>query len=497
MNRTLHRLKGWALTPVHVGDGTTWTPEGFKLVGGVLNRFEPSAVIAGMTEAVRGQYVKMLRQNGLKQAQDFMRKTAQDMDIREKIGVSASSRNDVETLMKGELKRKGEIHPFVRSGDTPILPGSSLKGALRTAWLAKQVDESAKRDIKTKTREGKVGKTSQVSDEMQSRAFEFAKGKTEQDPMRDVGVGDMQISTAGTLIDKAQILNLKDDAVAAGGTKDMQIHCERLAAIADRGAFVAQPLLVEIATLEPPAAKERRDLADTAKRDAGEAQAIPKTSPDFISLRQACNAHHVNLWFGERNHFYKNTGTDVLMDDLLTAFSLPLEVEALKSGLDKRCAWLLRVGRFSHFESKSIEGIRAGEKRAKNGKNGQRRDAEHMEWGGSRTAACGNNNEHLPFGWIILFDADAAPQMPKLGNKSGGMLQTSNRSAAVAAPDLRPATAAPNAGYRFLKGEKVTNDDETGTVVKSVANSDTKMEVNFDGEIESVSVEGYRKVNGL
>lgn len=482
MTHTLHRLKGWALTPVHVGDGTTWTPEGFRLVAGNLQRFEPSAVIAGMTEGEREQYVMMLRQNGLPQAQDFMRKSAQDVDIRERIGVSASSKFDVENLMKGDLKRKGEIHPFVRSGDTPILPGSSIKGALRTAWLAKQVDENTKREIRSKTIVAKVGKTGEISDDMQRSALKFAKGKTEQDPMRDVGVGDAQIGTAGTLIDKAQILNLKGDAVASGETRGMQIHCERLACIADREAFTARSLLVELATMEQPAVTERRNLA--AKRAAGDARAIPERSPDFVSLRQACNAHHVNLWFGERDYFYKTTGTDGLMDDLFTAFALPLEVEGLKSELEKRGAWLLRVGRFSHFESKSVEGLRAGEKRAKNAKNGQRRDAAFMEWGGSRTAACGNNNEHLPFGWIILFDANNAPQMPKI----------SNRSASTAAPNQRPATAAPTAGCRFLKGEKVTNDDETGIVMKDVLNSDKKMEVNFGGEIEVVPVDGYHKV---
>ena len=272
----------------------------------------------------------------------------------------------------------------------------------------------------------------------------------------------------------------------------MQMHCERLACIADRGAFASQPLLVEIATLEQPAVKERQNLA--AGRGIGEARAIPMTSPDFASLRKACNTHHVHLWFGERDRFYKGTGTENLLDDLLKALALPLEPQVLKIELEKRGAWLLRVGRFSHFESKSVEGLRAGEKRAKNGKDGQRRDAEFMKWGGSRTAACGNNNEHLPFGWIILFDANSAPQMPKLHAIMRSAPQTFNRSAPTAATQLRPATAAPTAGYRFLKGEKVTNDDETGTVVRSVLNSEKKMEVDFDGEIAEVPVEGYHKV---
>ena len=492
MTRTLHRLKGWALTPVHVGDGTTWTPEGFKLEGSVLKRFEPSAVIAGMAEAAREQYVTMLRQNGLPQAQAFIQKSAQEKDIREKIGISKKAEDDVKELMKGDLTRKGEIHPFVRSGDTPILPGSSIKGALRTAWLAQQMDEKTKIEIKTDTRNVSVGKTGQISDKMQRSALRFDRGKTEQDPMRDVGVGDVQIGSSGTLIDKAQILNLKGDAVASKETRGIQIHYERLACLADRGVSAAQSLLVEITTMQQPAVTERRNLA--AKRAAGDARAIPETSPDFVSLRQACNAHHVNLWFGEREHFYRNTGTDALMDELLMALGLPFEAQALKSELEKRGAWLLRVGRFSHFESKSIEGIRAGEKRAKKGQNGPALAAKSMEWGGSRTVACGNNNELLPFGWIILFDENAGPQTPKLKAIVKSSPQTSNRFAPTVTPNLQAVTAAPTAGFRFLRGEEVTNDDEIGIVVKDVLNSAQKMDVNFDGEIEEVSVGGYHKV---
>ena len=56
---------------------------------------------------------------------------------------------------KVERLRRGDVRPFLRSGARPYLPGSSLKGALRTAFLSslvgpqKDAIEATKRQHRT------------------------------------------------------------------------------------------------------------------------------------------------------------------------------------------------------------------------------------------------------------------------------------------------------------------------------------------------------------
>ena len=197
----------------------------------------------------------------------------------------------------------------MRSGDSPILPGSTLKGALRTAWLAARVTPQHKAERRA---DGQyVGKTGQVSNALQAAALEYDASRTEQDPMRDIAVADVTIAAGVTLIDKAQILNLKGEGPVARA-QEVQLHLERLAALADRGAFEAPNLNVDIATLDNDAQNERSSRA--RDRAVGGARALPSHSPSFEELRSACNAHHVAVWFGEIERFYRGLPTEKLRE---------------------------------------------------------------------------------------------------------------------------------------------------------------------------------------
>ncbi len=489
--RTLHKLKGWALTPVHVGDGTTWGPEGYHLKDQKLERFDPMAVIGSMSDAGKLEYIKACKLGGVWQAQGQIRKAVDQSQVRETLGISRTALSDIGQLM-GDVQRKGELHPFVRSGDAPILPGSSLKGALRTGWLAARASPLEKKSFSAKADGDRPGKTGITSGAFQSEALDFSASHTEQDPLRDVAVGDCAIAAGGTLLDKAHIYNLKGDKLDQKG-QAIQMHFERLAALADREEFVPADLQIEIATLEEAAQKQRGNAAPA--RLQGVSRAVPAKSPSFAELRRACNAHHVALWFGEIAHFYQGLPTQALMGELLQAVDLPAtDKEKLAVALEQRKAWLIRIGRFSHFESKSIEGLRHGEKRAKGGKNGAPgRSAQHMQWGGSRTVCKNGADELLPFGWIILFEQEGAPKRPQLARKAVAAPASSARSGTATAAPPR-ATAAPHAGMRFMKGDKVTNGDETGTVLNNVPNHATKMEVDFEGDTDTVNVGDFRRL---
>jgi hypothetical protein len=490
---TTHHFLGYPLTPVHIGDGTTMMPDGYRLRPGkpaILERFDSPAVIAAMSASQRAQYLQALSQGGLKQAQEILRKAA-DGSIRERLSISPSSHSEIEQVMTNPLRR-GRISPFVRSGGSPILPGSSVKGALRTAWLASETRSVARddvRDLSASIRRARPGKTGGESGKIHHAAFDFDLDHTEQDPLRDISVSDAALEVGSTLIDRVHVANCtKEGPVAIDGEGGMQIHVERLASIADAGAFSAKPFKITIAAPGDAALCDRRQKAGVRADGAGNAiRAVPRRSPRLDELRRATNAHHAAIWFYERQRFYLGTRTDRLMDELLLCFAFPEVQEKLEPALDAKGAWFLKLGRYGHFESKSIEveGRRYGERAPRQG-----RPAEFISEGGSRTVARDAAGRFLPFGWLMLFPETNAPKVaPRLDPPSKLEERTFGRETPTRAERVVAAGQ-----YRFRKGDRVTDEEEQAIVEHDVRFADAMMSVRFDnGDIEPVSVDEWRK----
>lgn len=473
MRRTTHRFVGYALTPVHIGDGTEMTPDGYRLGdGATLERFDPPAVIAAISNDLRRQYIDALSKGSLSEAQKILSRAATGTLITERLAISAYSSKSIEEALSNPLRRRGTISPFVRSGGTPILPGSSVKGALRTAWLARAIESFPPEDIArigdSIEAEG-LGGTGENFDSIQRAAFDMERGRTEHDPLRDIAVSDARLERESTVIDRVHVAKCTHEGpVAIGDEGKMQIHVERLASLADRGAFAAKPFRIDIAALDAQALRERHERAGLRAKGAHEiSRALPASPPGLDDLRNATNAHHAALWFYERQRFYRGTKTASLLDELLRAFKLPVQREPFEAAADAAGVWLLKLGRYGHFESKSIEidGRRFGQKAKREG-----HPARFMSEGGSRTVARDAEGRLLPFGWVLLFPEARAPK-PR--------------------PFVRQEELPP---FRFRKGDRVTNaeEEEEAKVYRDVRHTDTKMEIQYDdGDIREVSVTGW------
>jgi CRISPR-associated protein Csm5 len=504
MNRVSYPLTGWALTPIHIGDGTVWTPEGYRLAKSgnrdVLQRFDPPSVIAAMTTAQLEHYRAALNKpNGLKVAQEIIQKAAGDDQVRETIQVSEASRVELDQTLSNPL-RGGELKPFVRSGGSPFLPGSSLKGVLRTAWLASEVskDQALQKRIDNDMNGARIGKTGRQSDELQTRAFDYAKAKTEQDPLSDLSVGDCGLSEDPTMIDRVYLTNRTGEGPIGEG-KQVQIHVERLSSIADGTDF--SPTAITCAIAMPDAGGAAQRVTFAKGRASGDKRAIPSNVIHINALRSATNTHHAKLWMMERKTFYQGTGTDTLMDSLLTGFGLAItDARNLAHDLDKAGAWLIKIGRYAHFESKSVEGLRFGEK-AKKGKYGAPgfKEASFMhDSGGSRTLAKRADTVPLPFGWIILFDKGRAPaSAPQLKSFANVRIASSPPSGPARAfsnsPPPRP-TSVLAGQFKFTKGQKLIDPHSGDEAIcdENVPMTASEMWVTFDGERENVKVTGWK-----
>ena len=193
-----HQLKITTLTPVHIGCGENYTPTDYVIDDKTLFAFDSSAVIEALTEKAREKMMRLVsgsRQDDvLKEIQRFfyehreslMAKSSHYLPVAS--GVDALYENRIGQAAQGESGGKTVINKleiertfYNPVNQAPVIPGSSLKGAIRTALL-NQVNIDKKQPFN--------GRRPIDNKKLQQCLFEYEMGKLEKDPMRLVCLAD-------------------------------------------------------------------------------------------------------------------------------------------------------------------------------------------------------------------------------------------------------------------------------------------------------------------
>lgn len=502
--RERHVLRAWPLTPIHIGTGEELTPESFMLDGNSLRTFNSFAALSAASDAERSHYQKLLKGGDFTGAQAHLAKLASSRanGSGERITVSENSLNDLRRVLEGKSIRKGGIRPFIRDGGRPILPGSSLKGAFRTAWIDREIVGKVKPEHLP--RNDDTRNTSWFARVVNEAALGIEKTSAlEQDPFRDLAVVDAVIPFGRTCYDRATLGKLAREGskLDSTGTGGIQMHVERLLSLADGGGL--EPFLIEI-DLAQEAFVVARARVGTRRSHQVEKRVVPKTAIGAGALWAAANRFHADLWLYEQKRFYKDSPVGPLLDRLLAAFGLKAD-DSLARQLDDKGLLLLRVGRYGQFESKAVrlDGKRYGVKAATNSKDGGRKPARFMDkegGGGSRTTAKVAKDIAAPFGWLLLALPGKGPQGSVSARLADLASPTNERDRAESRRQgIMPSAPSPPAlasQFRFKKGDRVVHDEQgEGTVARDVSLMDTKMDVIFEGEItpEEVSIKGWKR----
>jgi CRISPR-associated protein Csm5 len=360
-------LDAWPLTPIHVGDGSSLSPESFLLKDDTLCRFEPARVVASMTAAERQNYMNALDRGDLGAAQKLLRRAVLDAAIVERVAVSAASLHELREAIENPDRRRGEVHPFIRTGGRPFIPGSSIKGALRTAlashWLPGDVSPQ--------------GLTHEWA--MQKALALTSAHDTDRDPLRFVSVADVMLPEGTTLIDRPQMMKRTHDGQL--DPTQVQIHVERLRCSADFGKTTKLRLSI---TLRPDRCPEQRRI-------------------DRSTLLAAVNKFHWEIWEEERRRFFAKSPTAQAMDRLMESVKVGDSTLARKGPGATANFLLLRLGRFGHFESKSLARVRQGH--VPQARANPVREAG--QFGSTRTVIKAlmqqpqQNGPLLPMGWLL------------------------------------------------------------------------------------------------
>jgi len=366
------------LSPVHVGCDEMFDPSQFVMADGLLHVLAPSDVMLALDERERQQLLSLTeRPDPIGPLQQFFKARRERLTpvASHVVDVAPDIAKEYETKA-GQVQQRGangqpvyNLFPIARTAfnpldDAPYLPGSSLKGAIRTAWLSRlnrgaPLREEERRD----------------AGRLQQRLLRYRPGKFENDPFRLVQLADAHPAA--------------DDIPPATRIIYAVSKKKRLS---ERGSPELKVFLESVCEAQCSAFHGELRLAGTA-------------AIRWADLCDACNDFYWPKLVAELDHPHLgpllNREWRALISDLLGG-------ELMNDLRQARQGFLLRVGRHSGAESLTLDGVRSikilgakGEKPTYRAQTTEKRFASQ-----TRSATSGL----LPFGWLWVDASDDARQ---------------------------------------------------------------------------------------
>jgi CRISPR-associated protein Csm5 len=404
-------LESWKLAvttlgPVHVGTGDEYDPTGYVVRDHTLYAFDP----AGAARMLPPQALERLGQivggapgpDMLRKVQAFVHEHAAELAAAARhalpvaAGVAALYGGRVGRVAQREeggrqiLNKLGIARTFANPHDhRPILPGSSLKGAIRTALLDALNEGRRLEPEETNLLDSpRPAEQARAHRALQQRLFDYRAGKFELDPMRLVQLSDAgyedEEGLPGTEVlfavnrKKEAVIKNGEEALSQAERSNLYQVLESVPALRYR-AFTGQ---LNIQRVEEATAAEgklpRRELRWTAAH-----------------VVAACNRFYRPLFQADTARVRRRGFLDEVWSEA---------VEQLRPGLEERLdggkAFLLRVGRHSGAEALTLDGVR--HVRIMRGRG---EEAEYLPHAKTWWLAAGDTDgrrDLVPYGWVLV-----------------------------------------------------------------------------------------------
>lgn len=341
-----YKLKCETLSPIHIGTGQEIDPLNYIIEGGRLYKISFIKFVTLMNEAERLRFETLLTKGNLVEIRRYVAENIdKDKDSAYSIGVSPA----VESLYRsklGEIQNQLLIHPFIRTQGEylTLIPGSSIKGALRTAIvseIAKQSNLPKPKDIREE-----YG--------FESKVLGYKDGK--DDPFRAIKIRDQSLQK-----DDVIVREVRNASKRKGGdlqTNEIQIICE----------------------VSHSSITGRQVEFDTVISFDEELFATKFLSKTFTieQIIKSCKNFYRDKMEYEHKKFYRTSEVEKFSTELL---DVPL---------DER-SFIMRLGRFSGVESVTLDNYRNPKPPGGRG-----------VWGTSRNLAEGL----YPMGWVKVKVSD-------------------------------------------------------------------------------------------
>ncbi len=320
------------LSPVHIGCDEVYEPSNFVIADGLLHDLDPADLAADLSDDERKQLTALAEgREPIGALQRFFREHAKRFAglARHQVAVAEAIVSEYEKSAGRPTQRgaAGEatynLFPIARTAyrpfdNMPYLPGSSLKGSIRTAWLnhlnggaALTVDDKA--DAKRAPRR------------LQERLLGYAAGKFENDPFRHIGLADAHPEEDGTTPPTRVLYAISKK--------------KRRPREGESGSPELKVFLETVPDALPAAFLGELRLSGTIEWNA---------------LCDACNGFYKPQLEAELNHAVLGGLIDAEWRSIIAA----LLASELGELMTAHQGFLLRVGRHSGAESVTLDGVR-------------------------------------------------------------------------------------------------------------------------------------------
>lgn len=392
-------LKFTPLSPLHIGADESYEPGNYVIDddAGALYSFDSSAALAGLSEGERQQLLAIVNSR----PDDTMLTKVQAFFYRHRKQLLAFANtpvptvNGIKTLYEKRIGKtaqheghgnrvinKLEIdRTFYNPVDgRPLLPGSSIKGAIRTALLDRLNDKKPLIDRHERNQQ------------LQQRLFD---GKFHTDPMRLFSIGDArwQGNDDKPACQIRFAVNRKRKPVMKDGT------------LLQSRAEAGPPQLLEcVLPKQYQSFIGSMSLLDTQSLKQDDYK-LPKQSRHWTikDIAKACNTFYIGLFWQElkamKDRNYLDNEWRQKMEELLGG--------ALLKRLNDGDAFLLRLGRHSGAEALTLNGVR-NIKIIKGGGEKPTWEKQPKTWWFAASDIA-NKQGLLPFGWVLV---EIDPQTP-------------------------------------------------------------------------------------
>ena len=402
---TTHRLHLTPLSPLHIGCGEDFEPTNYVIDDGLLYGFDPSR--AALNDLQRKQLTDVARRGSLAGIQRFFRDHAAAFKphayvvmpvcagVEEKYKETIGKAANIEASGKPVFnKQEIERHVYTGALQQPFIPGTSFKGALRTAWLD---------DLNAEQRPQE--NTSRSTTAMEKRLLG---GDFQTSPLRLLKVADL-MPTREPERDVLFAVNRKKRLVMKGGVevkpqrdltarKDCVLHGQYRLFVAD----VTLPAL-----LQHVGANDNKGKPATPQAQQLNAQG----AVDVRKLARQSNTYHLQRL---RRELAVLDGRGLVHPTWKNSINLLLLAQGtLGKKLAAGDAFLVRIGRYGSADSKTLTGEGVASIKIMGGK-GQPPTFESTTktvWLAAQTE--GDQKHLIPFGWAVV-EIDPQGDCPEL-----------------------------------------------------------------------------------
>lgn len=395
----------WAITPLaplHIGCGQVYEPTNYVVKEAQLHEFDSATLAEVLQPKDREELLRIVNRRGSTQmilaVQEFFASRGAKIvshalqavplsvavtDLyRTRIGrVAADQGEDRKIFNRLAIDRTA----YLPQNRAPYLPGSSIKGAIRTALLhainrGRPAEEDERKDI----RNGGLHT-------LQGRLLDYRSNQRlvlEKDPLRQLRIGD---GVGASSVARRVYLAVNRPKVVRtarqsdrpqqerSGSPDQYLEC----VLPQARAFASQ---VEVQDL-------RGALGASASRLA---EKLPSSSFSMSKIAAACTAFYRPMLEQEIRQMQEQE-----LLDTSWAQNVQKLLETLRARMDAGEVFLLRVGRHSGAESMTLPGMRQIKILRGRGVQPETKDQATTWWLGAELEK-NQKTGLLPFGWLLV-----------------------------------------------------------------------------------------------